>query len=808
MVKKSDLVNWRTPCTTILVALLLMVSERALAQEGGWSTPVMISTNTVSSWFPDIAVDGWGQPHVVWNSGRPTEQGQMDLLMYSTLTDQSWLDPNDIAVTAYGGYTVRPSTAVDDVTTLHVTFRGETTIYYIQSPVSEAWNASAWTPRRRISGAGEGSAYYSDVAVDAQGGIHVVWNESISAGLDEKWLWFGTSRGSVLYDGRSWRTQEPAAGLGAHEIYAIFEDSTGVQWFGTDEGVYRFDGGTWQGFTAQDGLIGQKVNCIAQDADGRLWFGTDRGVSIYDVEAEQGNSKWINYAVGSGLPDNTIHAIATDPLGMMWLGTGNGLVGYEDQGWESYTPQDGLIAAEVWAVAVDNQGNVWTGTHQGVSRYDGQRWTTYTVESGLISNRVTAIAVDREDAVWFGTDKGLSRFDGRGWMSYTTEDGLVGGAVTALMEDTERLVWVGTETGVSHYDGRVWEPFELPQQFAGQRIMAIAEDRQTNAICQLCADIFYRHSTDGGESWSVPINLSNSFAGSVKPQVRVGSGGSVYVTWEEGEDWYTYEGYPIASMYTYSSDGGNTWAEPTIFTSPAGAPQQITLGLGREGSLVAVWRLPEEESSYYYQLSTDNGATWSPPEPIPGMIAKPWEPFSLDACDAATDSAGNVHLLVLGRFSSLEKDLGLMHVVWNGSAWSSPTRIYVSSDPPEWPRIAVGAGNKVYATWFTRDERHITNSERGRYKVWVSSYPADALPRTPVPLPTPAPTAALDVPGQAISTSTVIPTPVIVPGTSGLPSGLYTEYDEVGRLVVALSPIAVILLMMVGLRFRRFKRRK
>jgi hypothetical protein len=794
----------------LIVGLLLTASvgRGTLAQEGGWSTPVMISTNTLSSWFPDIAVDARGQPHVVWNSGRPgnMDQGQMDLLMYSTLVDQKWLEPNDIEVTAYGGYTIRPAIAVGDDGILHVTFRGEVTIYYTQAAVSEAWNASSWTPRRRISGSG--SAYYSDVAVDEQGGIHVVWNEGISAGADERWLWFGTRKGSALYDGKGWLSQGPQAGLEDREIYASIEDSSGVQWFGTDAGAYRFDGVTWQVFDSQDGLADQKVNCVAQDSDGRLWFGTDGGVSIYDEEVEQGVDKWTTYTSSSELPDDVVHSIAVDPLGVVWLGTEKGLASYDGQDWVTYTSEDGLAADAILAIAVDSQRDVWVGSKQGISRYDRERWTTYTADSGLLGNEVTDLVVDRHGVVWAGTDLGLSRFDGQAWSSGVGE-GLVVGAVTALMVDTQGIVWVASEAGVSTYDGQDWETFPLPQKFAGQRVTAIAGDSRVNAMCLLCADVFYRHSMDGGESWSTPVNLSNSLAGSTKPQVHIGSGGNVYVTWEEGEDWYTHDGYPVASMYVHSPDGGDTWAEPTAFSSPLGTPQQITLGAGRDDDLVVVWRLDAEESDYYYQNSTDDGITWSEPQPIPGVIAKPWKPFSLDGYHTATDSAGNVHLLALGYLSSsVEEELGLIHTIWNGSEWSSPSVIYASNNPPEWPRIDVGVGNKVYATWFTRDERHIIDTDGARYKVWVSSYQADAPSQTPVPPATQIPTLTPQASDRMAFSSTMVPAPVVPRDGSGLPPGLYTESDEVGRLMLALSPITVIVLIITALRLGWFRRRR
>jgi ligand-binding sensor domain-containing protein len=826
-------------CTRILirgmltVAVMLLVFSAiwwalaqselpALAQETGWSTPVMISTNTRMSWFSDVAVDSWGQPHVVWNSGRSVGQDVVDLLMYSTLADGEWLVPNDIAVTAYGGYTVRPAISVDSAGTLHVTFRGNTTIYYTNAPVSEAWNASAWLPRRRISGADSDSAYYSDVAVDEHGGIHVVWNEGVSSGLGERWLWFGTRNGAAAYDGTRYRSQESQAALDGRAVYDMIEDEAGAQWFGTDEGVYRFDGTTWQTFTVGVGEASQKVNCVIQDLDGGLWFGTDTGIGRYYKENQE--DIWATYTSESGLPGNVVHATAVDSSGVVWFGTGGGLASYDGRDWVSYTLKAGLVTTEVLAVAVDSQENVWVGTGQGVSRYDGKRWVTYTVGSGLLSNVVTAIDVDREGSIWFGTDGGLSQFDGQEWTSYTTAEGLSEGAVTALMVDNEGVVWVGTEAGVSRYAERVWETFELPREFANQTVTVIGEDRYVNAMCPFCADIFYRHSTNGGRSWSVPINLSGTFAGSVKPQVHVGSGNSVYVTWEEGEDWYVSGGYPVASMYVHSSDSGNTWAEPTVFSSQPGAPQQITLGV-RDSDLVVVWRLPEEVPAFYhYQLSTDGGVTWSSPEPIPGVIAKPWESFSLDAYHATTDSAGNVHLLVLGYLLSGDKDLGLaideyldlikdqnlglIHLLWNGSEWSAPVRIYASNDPPEWPRIDVGAGNQVYATWFTRDEKHINESERGRYKVWTSFYQANAPSDTPLSPPKPIPTVASDVLEQATPAPVLTPTPLIALDGSGLPPGLDTESDEIGRLLVALSPIAAILLVIVALRIGRSRRRR
>lgn len=473
-----------------LLSVLLGVSGRVSAQRGGWSEPVMLSTNTVSSWWSDVAVDGYGRPYVVWNSGRLMDD-ELDLLMYSAWDGQKWSEAKDIVLTAKGGWTVRPAIAVDKNSTLHVTYRGYTMIYYTQSPAHSAENAASWTIHRRLSGSL--AAYYSDIAIDSKGHIHVVWNEQVT------------------------------------------------------------------------------------------------------------------------LEDNT--------------------------------------------------------------------------------------------------------------------------------------------------------------------------------VCPNCSDIFYRRSTDGGKTWSVPKNLSKSDFGSVKPQIEIDHHNGIHVVWEEGEDWYAHQGYPVASAYVHSLDGGSTWSEPTFFSSVFGPPQQITLGLGRENELVVVWRIPAD-NTLFYQHSIDNGASWSPPLPIPRVIAKDWTAFSLDSYDAATDSGGNVHLVVLGRLSPSEESLSVLHLVWNGTTWSSPVRVFTSLDPPEWPRIAIGRGNIIYATWFTRDREHINDTENAQYQIWCASSQSASPAQTPVPLPTSTPTPTATP--LATATPTATPYPTLVPSGTALPDGIYTESDELLRLLIGLAPVLIL----------------
>ena len=784
----------------ILVIGLLLVGGRAVAQEPGWSEPMMLSTNTVSSWFSDIAVDPWGGAHVVWNSG--LEDGEaIDLLMYSGLLEgaEEWSTANDVIVTGKGGYTIRPAIATGLDGRLYATYRSETTVYMSHAPVGQASNAVYWSAPQRISGVGAGSAYYSDVVVDSQGRIHVVWNETVISEPEGVWLWIGTSGGVALYDGEDWRVGAGRAGGLVRRVRFAAEDRSGVQWFGTADGAYSYDGVTWRHFTVEDGLIDPVVNGVVQDIDGAIWFGTAGGVTVYD-EAE---ASWQSFSVEEGLPGADVRALAVDQQGYVWAGTEAGLGRYNGREWVDVSLEGGP-AAPVSAIVRGREGVLWAATDLGVARYDGREWALYTLDQGLPTDKATSVVVDQKGEVWAGTEAGVARFDGEWWTPLSPE-GVELGEVSALRAADPGL-WLVSDAGVFSTDGETWEKLELPAAWAQRDVTALAMDRTINAMCPGCPDIFYRYSDNGGETWSAPINLSKSFAGSVKPQVQVSADGRVIVSWEEGEDWYLQSGYPVASMLAVSTDRGETWSEGLSLGTDAGVTQQPVVGIGGQGDLVALWRVPEE-NVFQYQTSVDNGETWSAPQALPGVVAKEWMRFSLDRYDVATDSAGRIHFLVLGRLNALQADLGVIHLIWDGEGWQAPEQIFASSDPPEWPRIEVGAGNRICATWFTRDERHIFDSERGRYQVWASCTEAATPAERATPPPTPTPEQPVG-PIQTETPPTPSPTPAAIPPDSGIPAGLRGEADELARVAIALSPTALVLLVVAvarlgWLRWRR-----
>jgi hypothetical protein len=213
-----------------------------------------------------------------------------------------------------------------------------------------------------------------------------------------------------------------------------------------------------------------------------------------------------------------------------------------------------------------------------------------------------------------------------------------------------------------------------------------------------------------------------------------------------------------------------------------------------------VWRT--RSTAYpgiYYSWSTDLGESWSFPATLSGIVARRWG-SSFDAYDMATDSAGHIHLLIVGHLSETgiapkpdQGPPGLYHFEWNGNSWSSPNLIYEGTWYPEYPHLVVHAGNQLHATWFAREHPWEATLP---HQIWYAHGRSASLAVQPTLATTdtpPPPSPTLDT----ISPSPV-PYPTLTFTDSGLPDRMRTESDEVLRLMVALAPVASIVLVVVA----------
>jgi len=319
------------------------------------------------------------------------------------------------------------------------------------------------------------------------------------------------------------------------------------------------------------------------------------------------------------------------------------------------------------------------------------------------------------------------------------------------------------------------------------------------------ADVFYRRSPDGGHTWSPLLNLSHStYVGSHRVQLKVDAHDVIHVTWDEGWDKTSRYGEPREGVYVFSTGGGESWSEPTVFSQPESTNAQTAAASDDRGGVLVVWRATSVDN-LFYAWSTDKGQTWSSPNEISGLYARSYNDTPFDAYDMATDSAGHIHLVAVGRMQlpanpAMHMPLGVYHLVWDGVSWSSldPVAVYAQEEGfPEYPKIAISEGNRLHTVWFVRDQQF--GGEH--YRIFYSSSISDAPHQTPAPVPTVTPTPSPTPTSLPHPTSTPLPT--LAADTSQPPQGLYTESDEVGRLVIALSPIVLLIVVIAVVKSRR-----
>lgn len=272
------------------------------------------------------------------------------------------------------------------------------------------------------------------------------------------------------------------------------------------------------------------------------------------------------------------------------------------------------------------------------------------------------------------------------------------------------------------------------------------------------ADIFYRRSDDGGQTWTLPFNLSNTpQIGSSRPQIIVDRNDTIHVSWDEGWDRRSGEGVAQTSRYVFSTDGGKTWSVPSIFGNPKTPSAQLVVGptgdpLGR----VAVWRgaATAQEDNVYYQISSDSGRSWSSPNPIPGVVARPWDSPLFDQYAMTIDGYNIVHLILVARPTPSSTKWVVENVEWNGKEWSRPEIIFDREGfYPEYPRVTMALGNQLHVVWFTRPSPFGQNP----LDIWhtyktlgtLDTPLAQFLTRTAIPSPT----------RLALATATAVPTP-------------------------------------------------
>lgn len=180
--------TWATRVFSAVVAALVAVAccgivvGPAHSADIPWSAPINLSRTPQVSIHPSLVADGYGNIHVFWSEAM-TEQREgsaelaatPDTIVYSRWDGQAWTEPIDILAVNDDTVADFVAASVDGEDRLHLVWTGLMGIYYSSVLVTAADQVRSWATPHVISFDSARSRYGSDIAVDDEGNVHVVY---------------------------------------------------------------------------------------------------------------------------------------------------------------------------------------------------------------------------------------------------------------------------------------------------------------------------------------------------------------------------------------------------------------------------------------------------------------------------------------------------------------------------------------------------------------------------------------------------------------------------------------------------------
>jgi ligand-binding sensor domain-containing protein/signal transduction histidine kinase len=371
-------------------------------------------------------------------------------------------------------------------------------------------------------------------------------------------------------------------------VTAISQSDDGYLWIGTDKGLLRFDGVSFRGFAQAiptTFAIGP-VRSMAADAEGNLWIVLqstkilryhDGKFEIGAAEAEFGitsvgkrsdgtivfaslafgplayragkfdvlsvaasENPAVSYTKGNGdslsshlswatgvtahhfaEPNSAVVTMAETSDGKLWLGTQDKGLFYLQDG-KVTAPAAGFAVRKINCLLPLKNGEIWIGTDDGVLRWAGSEGTRAGVPAVLAHGEILSAIRDRDSNIWVGTRRGLYRISATSGGTAENANRSAAGGVSALFQDREGNVWVGSSHGIDRLRGGAFATFTASEGLASEndgslfidndhRIwiapldggLQLMDGTRSRAItdASLNRDVIYSISGGSGELW-------------------------------------------------------------------------------------------------------------------------------------------------------------------------------------------------------------------------------------------------------------------------------------------------------------------
>ena len=201
-------------------------------------------------------------------------------------------------------------------------------------------------------------------------------------------------------------------------------------------------------------------------------------------------------------------------------------------------------------------------------------------------------------------------------------------------------------------------------------------------------DVFFAFSTDNGQTFSSPANISNNTGESRNPQIS-SQGNNVYVVWED----FTPGISDI--FFAFSTDNGQTFSSPQNISENDGESFFPRIS-SQENNVYVTWadesfRSTPGNSDIFFVRSADNGQTFSSPQNIS-------ENDGISTDPQISSQGNNVYVVWEDNAFPLRPDIFFAFSTDNGQTFSSPENVSQNPRSSFNPQIS-SQGNNVYVVW-------------------------------------------------------------------------------------------------------------
>jgi ligand-binding sensor domain-containing protein/signal transduction histidine kinase len=278
------------------------------------------------------------------------------------------------------------------------------------------------------------------------------------------YLWIGTEKGLIRFDGLTFHQMESAqVGLALNHVLGLVADPDGSLWVRlrrSSPTLLQYRDGRFRDGMEAYGLSEAAVSAMGRSTDGAplLWVlrGEPSGIVL------RGN-KFETLAAPAGYSRSAVLAVAQTPNHDLWVGTRDAGL-FRVRGGQTQAITEGLPDLKVNALVPFGNNELWVGTDSGVARWDGKKLTKAGLPPSLDGIQALALTVDRDSNLWVGTNShGLWRVNAQGGSSLVQPNGSSIEAITALFEDREGDLWVGSAGGLERLRDSAFVSYSLPE---------------------------------------------------------------------------------------------------------------------------------------------------------------------------------------------------------------------------------------------------------------------------------------------------------------------------------------------------------